>query len=402
MHPVAAGARALPDVLHEHGPARGVSRHVARVSRGEPAAVVPEVHARAAARHDDGGDRRRHRAEPARVRVSRGQSRVAAARLLRHGVRRAGSDEVLRPDRSRRGVLLRQRRARHARARAGARTRLHAGGRSAAGLQPQHPRQPRRHRPVRRVLGAPVVAAVVVCGRRADPRILSPRAGSGTAAGLARPRDRLPCGGRRGDLLDLRAVPIEGRGDRRPHLVAVLPHRLRREVRAAAQRQPDRAPDHGGARRQVEPVVRLLAAAPAAARRGRPAVRERARHRRGIGQRPEPRAGVRRQAHRRRRDRSGDPEDRPRRSPGSPVPGSARQRAHRRRPQLPARGRRAVRPDHLCARRLARAAQRLQQHPARELHVHARGLRRRQARTSSRAACSSSTTTSGRDGSSRG
>src|SRR6476646_1266984 len=45
VHPLAAGARALPDVLHEHGPARGVSRHVAWMSGGEPAAVVPEVHA---------------------------------------------------------------------------------------------------------------------------------------------------------------------------------------------------------------------------------------------------------------------------------------------------------------------------------------------------------------------
>src|SRR5215831_17664596 len=39
LHPLVSGARAVPDVLHEHRAAGGVSGHVARIARRQPAAV---------------------------------------------------------------------------------------------------------------------------------------------------------------------------------------------------------------------------------------------------------------------------------------------------------------------------------------------------------------------------
>ena len=56
--------------------------------------------------------------------------------------------------------------------------------------------------------------------------------------------------------------------------------------------------------------------------------------------------------------------------PDHPYADPPRDRASRRRPELPAIDDQAVRPDRLCARRFPGAPQQLQQHPARKLPVH--------------------------------
>ncbi len=89
------------------------------------------------------------------------------------------------------------------------------------------------------------------------------------------------------------------------------------------------------------------------------------------------RAGARRGAHRRGRDRPEAPGDRPR-APSQPaLLRSARHAVRQRWPRLPAQQRQEVRPDHLRPARLADAGQPAVEHPARVVPVHRRGVPQR-------------------------
>ena len=132
-----------------------------------------------------------------------------------------------------------------------------------------------------------------------------------------------------------------------------------------------------------------------------PGVRSRPDHRRRVRDRTSALALAQgRQARRRRRDRPAARPDRPRLPPGGRLQRPAGHRPRQRRPGVPERLAREVRPDHLRADRLADPGQLDGRRPARVVPVHRGVAARPRATTSRPAGCSRCTTSTASRGSS--